>query len=611
MKLRSLLLSSTLLALAIALCATIAPAADAPGPVKTQINKTADGKWQLIRDGKLYFIKGAGGGYDKSILAQLGGNSFRTWGVGDETQAELDEAQKLGLTVTVGVWLGHKGDAFSYKDPATLKRQFDSVKKSVERFKNHPAVLCWAMGNEMENGNDVPELWNHIEDLAKMVHEVDPNHPVMTVVAEIGGDKVTNIHKFCPDLDLIGINTYAGGSSITQRYVKAGGTKPIVITEFGPGGTWETPMNAFGAPNELTSTAKAEAYKNCYVKSVLGAPDLCLGSYAFTWGYKIEATSTWYGMFLPDKSKLAAVDTMHELWTGKAPEKPCPVMSKLSMITPDQIKAGDTMKAIVEATDPKGDTIKIDWQLFREQSSYGVEGTGAAATAAYPEAIVKNGEKEVTIKAPEVGGIYRIYCYVHNTTGGAAVGSLPVKVKGSKAAFKAPPAALPFVVYSSQQKGEPPYAPSGIMGSNMPAIAVDLASTDNPRVGKTCLKVEYKEGKGWAGCVWQSPPNDWGNKPGGYDLTQAEKLTFWARGAVGGEKVTFGLGTIGIEKRFHDSGKAELKDVALTKEWKQYSIDLSEVDLSCIKSGFRWNLAAQGDPVTFYLDDIKYEGEAP
>jgi hypothetical protein len=580
-------------------------------PIKNEFKKDDSGKWQLLRDGKPYIVKGGGGGYSKQVLVDCGGNSFRTWGTGDDTLAQLDEAQKLGLTVTLGFWLGHKDNGMDYKNAAQVKSQFENAKKAVEKYKDHPAIIMWSMGNEMENGNDTQELWEHINSLAKMVHEIDKNHPVMTVVAEIGGDKVANMNKWAPDLDAIGINTYGGGASVMERYKKAGGTRPVYITEFGPAGTWEIPMNKFGAPNELTSTQKAKAYRETYEKSVLAHPDLCLGSYAFTWGYKIEATSTWYGMFLPDKSKLAAVDTMQELWTGKAPANPCPVIEKLEMTSPDQVKAGDTISAKVEASDPSGEPVKIEWQLFREQSNYGVQGTGAAATEEFKSAIEKNGEKEVKIKVPLGGGIYRIYCYVHNSKGGAAVGSLPVKVKGIKIAFRAPAVPkekFPFDVYSSAAEGEPNYYASGVMGSDMASLSIDGTSTDAPRDGrKKVMKVEYKSDKGWAGCFFQTPVNDWGKTPGGYDLTQADKLTFWARGAKGNESITFGVGGIDIKTRFHDSMVVDLKDVKLTKEWKQYTIDLTEFDLTCIRSGFRFSFGTKGEPITFYLDDIKFE----
>src|SRR4051794_12501165 len=70
--------------------------------VPVELKKVGDG-WQLLRDGKPYFIQGAGGDASKKLLVDCGGNSFRTWGA-DDIDKQLDEAQKLGLTVTVGIW---------------------------------------------------------------------------------------------------------------------------------------------------------------------------------------------------------------------------------------------------------------------------------------------------------------------------------------------------------------------------------------------------------------------------------------------------------------------------------------------------------------------------
>ena len=63
---------------------------------------------------------------------------------------------------------------------------------------------------------------------------------------------------------------------------------------------------------------------------------------------------------------------------------------------------------------------------------------------------------------------------------------------------------------------------------------------------------------------------------------------------------------LGADKKFPDSASGETT-VTLTKEWKQYAIDLSGKDLSRIKTAFCWVLTGQGKPVTFYLDDVKYE----
>ena len=51
-------------------------------PVEVKIVKNDSG-YELLRDGKPYFIKGAGGWTRLKELAAAGGNSVRTWGAAD------------------------------------------------------------------------------------------------------------------------------------------------------------------------------------------------------------------------------------------------------------------------------------------------------------------------------------------------------------------------------------------------------------------------------------------------------------------------------------------------------------------------------------------------
>ena len=203
--------------------------------------------WQLLRDGKPYFVKGGGGSTRLESIAQAGGNSVRLWG-DDNLGETLDAAQKLGLTVTAGIWLGQVRQGFDWSDADSLAKQREHVRTVVEKYRSHPALLCWALGNEMEDAQGKNgAVWTAINSLAVMVKQLDPHHPTMTVIAEIGGDKVKNIHRLCPEIDLIGINSYAGSVSLPERYRKAGGTKPYLLTEYGPAGIWEIKRDALGA----------------------------------------------------------------------------------------------------------------------------------------------------------------------------------------------------------------------------------------------------------------------------------------------------------------------------------------------------------------------------
>jgi hypothetical protein len=142
---------------------------------------------------------------------------------------------------------------------------------------------------------------------------------------------------------------------------------------------------------------------------------------------------------------------------------------------------------------------------------------------------------------------------------------------------------------------------------NADAILRDDCWPENTHSGPSCIKITYDDTGNWAGIVWQNPPNDWGDEPGGWDITGAKKLSFWARGEAGGELVEFKLGILGRNKDFPDSGKASLGRVKLSSTWQKYEIPLEGKDLTCIKTGFVWSLAGRKEPITFYLDDIRYE----
>jgi hypothetical protein len=562
--------------------------------------------YQLTRNGQPYFIQGVGGTKNLDLLAKMGGNSIRTWGT-DNLEALLNEAQRLGLTVTVGIWLGHERHGFNYNNADQVAKQYDMARQTILKFKDHPAVLLWGLGNEMEGyeAGDNAAIWSAVNNIAAMVKRLDPHHPTMTVVAEIGGERVKNIHRLCPDIDIIGINSYGGLPSLPKRYRQAGGKKPFIITEFGPPGMWEVPKNAWGTNAEPTSTAKAEFYRKGYEEGILGAKGLCLGSYAFLWGNKQEGTGTWFGMLLPDGSRLAAADTMQELWTGKPPANPCPRIDSLQVEGADQVEPGATVHAKLAASPAKGDKLKVKWVLQADVSSNSV-GVDEEVPPTFPDAIVKGDAKQAEVRMPKGGGGYRLFAFVHDDQGGAAAANVPLFVKGPVILPQAKPASLPLVVYDEGDQPKQPFIPTGWMG-NTKGLRVDISCDEMPHAGKTCLRVEYRDKEGWAGVVWQNPANNWGDQPGGWNLTGAKKLTFWGRGAKGDEVVNFEFGLIGKDKKSPDTGKGKLERVKLSKDWQQYTIDLQGKDLTRIQTGFALVVSGQGPPVVFFLDDVKYE----
>ena len=168
-----------------------------------------------------------------------------------------------------------------------------------------------------------------------------------------------------------------------------------------------------------------------------------------------------------------------------------------------------------------------------------------------------------------------------------------------------------FPVYTDAKSPDNHFIPSGWMG-DYGDIKFDDKCLTNPHSGTTSIKITYTaqatQGARWAGIYWQNPPNNWGTRPGGYDLSGAKKLTFWARGENGGERIEeFKIG--GITGEYADSDVAGIGPVVLTTEWQQFTIDLEGKDLSSISGGFCWatNLDVNPKGCTFYLDDIKFE----
>lgn len=407
--------------------------ADDPAPVAVRVETLAGGGFRLLRGGEPYFIKGVG--FSNEPLARFkeaGGNSIRTWGA-EGLGTLLDNAQSNGLTVCAGIWLGHERHGFDYGNAGQVARQRAEVKRVVERYRQHPALILWGIGNEMEARGDNRAVWRAVEEIAAMVHELDPLHPTATIISEFGDDptKLKNLDTLCPSIDIVGLNSYGPVETLAERYQKLGGTKPYIVTEFGPVGWWESPHTPWGAPIEPSSSAKAERYRRAYRASIQDQR-LCLGSYAFLWGWKQEATATWFGLILPDGSRMAAVDALTQLWTGRKPPNFCPTIESLTLEPAEPVvQPGATLHVRVVAADPENDPLEVHWKLQSEGRPRG-GGDAEPDPPSFPEAIVQADAAGARVKLPAAENqAYRIFITVRDKNGGAATANLPLQVKPS------------------------------------------------------------------------------------------------------------------------------------------------------------------------------------
>ncbi|MCK5215445.1 MAG: hypothetical protein KAR05_08840 [Candidatus Omnitrophica bacterium] len=170
----------------------------------------------------------------------------------------------------------------------------------------------------------------------------------------------------------------------------------------------------------------------------------------------------------------------------------------------------------------------------------------------------------------------------------------------------------PFVVYQDKGSADNHFSPSGFM-PNGKCLEISDAWQEDCYEGKTCIKFVYdiecsKQEQQWVGVYWLNPANNWGGRKGGFNLEGASRLTFWARGEKGGERIEeFSIG--GIDGEYADSDMAIIGPVILTDEWNEYIIDLRGKDLSYISGGFTWtsNVEVNPESCVFYLDNIQFE----
>ncbi|MBX2800166.1 MAG: hypothetical protein KTR31_20980 [Myxococcales bacterium] len=573
-------------------------------PVVVEVVQTDDGGWQLVRGGEPYVVRG--GGYSGSLqaLAEAGGNSVRTWGVGEDTQQLLDDAHALGLTVALGLWLGHVEHGFDYSDAAAVEAQLAEVRRQVQRFEDHPALLLWGVGNEVElEGGDDPRLWAAIEQVAAMVKEEDPAHPTMAVTADLGKANEQRLSELCPSIDVWGINTYGGVSSLSERLTERGFSGAFLLTEYGPPGDWEVPRTPWGAPLEATSTRKVSGYEAAL--DVIRDDPRALGGFAFLWGPAEQPRDTWYALFGPPLSaagrrlRFGGVDALQARWTGQPPPDRAPEVAELrTEVAGAVVETGSPLAATLEATDPEGQPLTVDW-LLHVDGGVGRPGLGASGGGVVrcePDA-----GASVAWTAPEVPGPYRLLAMVRDPAGGAGFASARFHVgvpPEPDAEGEEGPLRLPLAV-------DGPFEPSGWMGD---AVVPDgLVMGDcGPRPGicqGVCRHFLFQpRNEAWAGVIWHHPSGNWeGEKPGVPIAKGPAVVTFTAWGDEGGERVTFVVGN-----RKADGFEVK-REVVLTDSPRTYTIPVPRRRHRDVTYGFGWVTSTSwGGKVGFSVADVQW-----
>lgn len=575
--------------------------------------------WRFAIDGKPFYVHGVtwgGGKYneaawraDFTALQGLGVNAVRTWGCGDETGKLLDLAHEHGIKVMAGLWMRHGrvgaegDDVFNWiTDTAGKQGQYDGNLAWVAKYKDHPALLCWGVGNEVIlNIGPEEEKIAYSEFLGKLTAEIkklDPHHPIASVDAWTMAWPYWK--KYAPAIDIYAVNTYGyGAPALVAEQDKLAINHPYMITEYGATGEWETKEDGNGVRMDPTDQEK-------YGIIATGFPDMIgkfkgrnLGGFVFHFGNSFDSTGLWLGM-RSDGLLRPAWHGVMKAFTGKDPANKLPVIATLQM-DKDSGKPDDWLPVVLDAKDPEGAELRVRFAFNDRKGDRAyrdsVQALESRKTAAGWDIRLPGNidNKGIKIYALVDDGVNLALAQKSVFVGARAAGSAPLGAK----------VFLPFPIYAEGNEGHG-FVASGMMG-NSKDLKLDFTCADRPYSGSTCLRLTYSAKADWCGVTWQKPVNDWGAKPGGIDVSGAKRFRAMVRGGEGGEKISISFGLIGKNQPYYDSAKIERKDIALTKDWQKIEIPLDGADLTHIKTPLAFFLGGIGRPMTIDLDEVVIE----
>lgn len=397
--------------------------------------------FELRLDGIPFYLKGVGGSYKLDVARQCGANIYRTWSANsiEDAQKHIDAAIQNQLYVMLGIWLGAVKDGY-YENEQYKDKMRKLCVELARHFKDEPAIFAWTLGNEIDTRtmktDGGGEAWKFINELATLMKSIDKRHLIGTVIMH--NEKALNcIAAYAPELDFVGINSYAAISRVKSLIAKSNYRGPYVVSEYGPQGPWEVDKTQWGSPIEPNSEEKRKMYESAYRYAV--SDDRCFGTFAFTWqGIRVERTPTWFNMFATNNiqglplngEKTSSVEAMQRVWKevklrGTAPRIRKMVINDLKASDNVRIRSNEPMIIKLKVHDLDGDELSYYWEVLKgdEESETKVnvrpERIGSVINTKLPE----------TTLCITDSGLYRIFVYVLDGTGYMATENIPIIVK--------------------------------------------------------------------------------------------------------------------------------------------------------------------------------------
>ena len=389
--------------------------------------------FQLMRNGEPYFIKGVSGNCCFDELHNIGGNTIRVYDT-INLKYVLDEAKRNDLSVIVDIPLPINKKSYNpYLIDSLNVKLKGRVTKTVNQFKNHPALLMWNLGNELNYPFVLKKnkFINTFNSLIDIIHEIDPNHLVGTTISGTSKSQILGIYLHSSNIDVIGFNVFGSLKDFQPLMSKISWVSkliPYYISEWGIHGPWEAVQNEWSVILELNSTEKAMVYKSRY-EDYIKTDNNSIGSLAFYWGTKIEGTPTWFNIFEKSGKKSQTFYTLNELWNEKYAsdiEPPQVIDLYLDNKVAEEgivLKPSKQTKAHVLLEEKNELALIYKWQIYKEgwgnQRWIYDKSLNNKSMTTYAE------HSSLDLIMPKEEGPYRLFVYIYDQNDNFSTANIP------------------------------------------------------------------------------------------------------------------------------------------------------------------------------------------
>ncbi|WP_405060027.1 discoidin domain-containing protein [Kribbella sp. NBC_01505] len=437
----------------------------------------SQGNWQLLVNNTPWTVKGLTWGPPPTEAAQrlpdlkaIGVNTVRTWGTDASSKPLFDAAAANGMRVVAGYWLqpgggpGSGGCANYVTDTNYKTTMLGEIRRWTTEYKDNAGVLIWNVGNEsvlgLQNCYSGAELEQQriayatfVNDAAKAIHAIDPNHPVTSTDAWTGAWPYYK--QYSPDLDLMAVNSYGHVCQVKQDWINGGYNKPYILTEGGPAGEWEVPNDANGVPNQPTDLQKRDGYLAAW-NCITGHAGVALGATLFHYGSENDFGAVWFNI-TPGNEKSLAWYAIRQAFGGPAGGNTPPVITNMTLSRTTDAPAGGTISVNVAVTDPNGDALSHE---FKVGGKY-VDGSGALVSTP------SSGNGPFTVTVPQRLGVWKLYDYVRDGKGNVSIETRSFRVVAPPVEGTNIARGKAATASSYQQVGNgAPYPPSNVTDGN-------------------------------------------------------------------------------------------------------------------------------------------------